>query len=160
GTRTRSPAARPAAPTRSARPPPPERVHAAAILNGGRGQRPGGGGVAAPQPVKVLVVEDEGLFRDMLQTALAAQPAIQVVGAVATGEEAVREAERVAPDVVLADIELGPGLNGVEAASRIRARHPETGVVLLSAHRDKQYIASLPAGEARGWSYLLKSSVT
>jgi len=116
--------------------------------------------VAVPHSVRVLVVEDEGLFRDMLQTALAAQPAIQVVGAVATGEDAIREAERVAPDVVLADIELGPGLNGVEAASRIRARHSHTGVVLLSAHRDKQYIASLPAGEARGWSYLLKSSVT
>jgi DNA-binding NarL/FixJ family response regulator len=116
--------------------------------------------VVAPQPVRVLVVEDEGLFRDMLQTALAAQPAIHVVAAVATGEEAVREAEHVVPDVVLADIELGPGLNGVEAASRIRARHSHAGVVLLSAHRDKQYIASLPAGEARGWSYLLKSSVT
>jgi len=116
--------------------------------------------VAAPHPVRVLVVEDEGLFRDMLQTALAAQPAIQVVAAVATGEEAVREAERVVPDVVLADIELGPGLNGIEAASRIRARHNHAGVVLLSAHRDKQYIASLPAGEARGWSYLLKPSVT
>lgn len=116
--------------------------------------------MAAPHPVRVLVVEDEGLFRDMLQTALAAQPTIQVVAAVATGEDAIREAERVAPDVVLADIELGPGLNGVEAASRIRARHAEAGVVLLSAHRDKQYIASLPAGQARGWSYLLKSSVT
>ena len=116
--------------------------------------------MAVPHPVNVLVVEDEGLFRDMLQTALAAQPTIQVVGATANGEDAIREAERVAPDVVLADIELGPGLNGIEAASRIRARHPHAGVVLLSAHRDKQYIASLPAGEARGWSYLLKSSVT
>ncbi|HEY7059840.1 MAG TPA: response regulator transcription factor [Chloroflexota bacterium] len=116
--------------------------------------------MSAPHSVRVLIVEDEGLFRDMLQTALAAQPAIQVVAAVATGEEAVREAERVEPDVVLADIELGPGLNGVEAASRIRARHAHAGVVLLSAHRDKQYIASLPAGEAHGWSYLLKNSVT
>src|SRR5207248_759104 len=113
-----------------------------AILNRGRGQRPGGVGVAAPHTVRVLVVEDEGLFRDMLQTALAAQPAIQVVAAVATGEDAIREAERVVPDVVLADIELGPGLNGVEAASRIRARHAHAGIVLLSAHRDKQYIAS------------------
>jgi DNA-binding NarL/FixJ family response regulator len=115
---------------------------------------------APPNPVRVLVIEDEGLFRDMLQTSLAAQPMIQVVGAVASGEAAVREAERIAPDVVLADIELGPGMNGIEAASRIRARHPHAGVVLLSAHRDKQYIASLPAGEARGWSYLLKPSVT
>jgi DNA-binding NarL/FixJ family response regulator len=115
---------------------------------------------APPNPVRVLVIEDEGLFRDMLQTSLAAQPMIQVVGAVASGEAAVREAERTAPDVVLADIELGPGMNGIEAASRIRARHPHVGVVLLSAHRDKQYIASLPAGEARGWSYLLKPSVT
>jgi len=115
---------------------------------------------APPHVVRVLVLEDEGLFRDMLQTALAAHPAIEVVGAVASGEEAVREAERVVPDVILADIELGPGLNGIEAAARIRARHADTGVVLLSAHRDKQYIASLPAGQARGWSYLLKSSVT
>jgi DNA-binding NarL/FixJ family response regulator len=115
---------------------------------------------AVPNPVRVLLIEDEGLFRDMLQTALAAQPSVQVVGAVATGEAAVREAEQAAPDVVLADIELGPGMNGIEAASRIRGRHPHTGIVLLSAHRDKQYIASMPAGEARGWSYLLKPSVT
>jgi DNA-binding NarL/FixJ family response regulator len=110
--------------------------------------------------VRVLVLEDEGLFRDMLQTALAANPSIEVVGAVASGEAAIREAERVAFDVLLADIELGPGLNGIEAAARIRAKHDGMGVVLLSAHRDKQYIASMPAGQARGWSYLLKSSVT
>jgi len=115
--------------------------------------------VAERAPVRVLIVEDEGLFRDMLQTALAANPAVEVVGAAPTGEAAIREAERVVPDVVLADIELGPGMNGIEAAAHIRARHPAAGVVLLSAHRDKQYIASLPAGEARGWSYLLKSSV-
>jgi DNA-binding NarL/FixJ family response regulator len=114
---------------------------------------------SAPTPVRVLIIEDEGLFRDMLQTALAAQPGVEVVGAVASGEAAVREAERAQPDVVLADIELGPGLNGIEAASRIRGTHPSLGIVLLSAHRDKQYIASLPADEAHGWSYLLKSSV-
>jgi len=110
--------------------------------------------------VRVLIVEDEGLFRDMLEKALTAHPAVQVVGAVATGEAAIREADRVVPDVVLADIELGSGLNGIEAASRIRAKHARAGVVLLSAHRDKQYIASMPAGEAGGWSYLLKPSVT
>ena len=115
---------------------------------------------APPHIVRVLVLEDEGLFRDMLQTALAAQPAIQVVGAVASGEAAIREAEHAHPDVILADIELGPGLNGIEASAQIRAKHPHVGVVLLSAHRDKQYIASMPAGQARGWSYLLKSSVT
>jgi DNA-binding NarL/FixJ family response regulator len=114
----------------------------------------------APSVVRVLVVEDEGLFRDMLQTALAAQASIQVVGAVGTADEAIREAERVEPDVVLADIELGSGMNGIEASARIRTRHPHAGVVLLSAHRDKQYIASLPAGEAGGWSYLLKPSLT
>jgi DNA-binding NarL/FixJ family response regulator len=115
---------------------------------------------APPHLVRVLVLEDEGLFRDMLQTALATHPAIEVVGAVANGEAAIREADRARPDVILADIELGPGMNGIEAAAQIRSRRPGTGVVLLSAHRDKQYIASLPAGEARGWSYLLKSSVT
>jgi DNA-binding NarL/FixJ family response regulator len=109
--------------------------------------------------VKVLILEDEGLFRDLLQTSLRTQQAIEVVGAVGSGEDAIREAARVRPDVIVADIELGPGLNGIEAAARVRANQPHVGVVLLSAHRDKQYIASLPAGEARGWSYLLKSSV-
>ena len=76
--------------------------------------------MAAPNPVRVLVIEDEGLFRDMLHTALAAHSTIQVVGAVATGEAAVREANAAG---ALAVTRLGvvPALPTREALDRFLA---------------------------------------
>jgi DNA-binding NarL/FixJ family response regulator len=109
--------------------------------------------------IRVLIVEDEGLMRDMLRISLSAYPNLEVVGAVGDGESAVKAAEELAPDVVLTDIELGDGPSGIEAGHRIKARQPRIGIVILSFHQEKQYIASLPASKASGWSYLLKQSV-
>ena len=109
--------------------------------------------------IRVLIVEDEGLMRDMLRISLSAYPNLEVVGAVGDGESAVKAAEELAPDVVLMDIELGDGPSGIEAGHRIKARQPRIGIVILSFHQEKQYIASLPASKASGWSYLLKQSV-
>lgn len=109
--------------------------------------------------IKVLIVEDEALFRDMLRTSLKAEPNVEVVGAVADGESAIRCAQELFPDVVLMDIELGSQPNGIEAARRIKDHRPQTGIVILSMHRDKQYIASLPVDRASGWCYLLKQSL-
>jgi len=112
------------------------------------------------QRIKVLIVEDEGLMRDMLRVSLSAYSNLEVVGAVGDGESAVRAAEELGPDVMLMDIELGDGPSGIEAGHRIRALQPRIGIVILSFHHEKQYIAGLPAERASGWSYLLKQSVT
>jgi len=114
----------------------------------------------AGQRIKVLIVEDEGLMRDMLRVSLSTYSNLEVVAAVGDGESAVRAAEKLCPDVVLMDIELGNGPSGIEAGHRIRALQPRIGIVILSFHHEKQYIAGLPADRASGWSYLLKQSVT
>ena len=109
--------------------------------------------------IRVLIVEDEGLFRNMLGIALATQRHLELVGAASNGHEAIRLAEELEPDVVLMDIELGSEPNGIQAGHRIRALRPSTGIVILSTYQDKQYIAALPADQASGWSYLLKQNV-
>lgn len=108
---------------------------------------------------RVLIVEDEPLFRDLLQTTLAGFAHIEVVGAVDNGLDAIRLAEEKAPDVVLMDIELGSEPDGIKAAHLIKAADPRVGVVILSMHRDKEYLASIPESRAAGWSYMLKQSL-
>ena len=110
-------------------------------------------------PIKVLVVEDEALFRDVLAAALSSQRDIEVVGAASNGQDAVRLAKELNPQVVLMDIELGSGPNGIEAGKAIKARPPYPGILILSHHKDRQYVANLPLDQASGWSYLLKHNV-
>lgn len=102
----------------------------------------------------VLIVEDQALFRQMLRSQLGRYPEIQVVGEASSGLEAVEKARAVQPDVVLMDIELGPGPSGIEAGYKIKAMNPAIGIVLLSMHVDRQFIVN-----AAGWSYLLKRNV-
>ena len=109
--------------------------------------------------IDVLIVEDEGLFRDMLKISLSSFTNLNVVGAVGSGNEAMQFAKESAPDVILMDIELGTEPNGIETGRLIRTENPKVGIVILSFHKDKEYISSLPPGEASGWSYLLKQSV-
>ncbi len=108
---------------------------------------------------RLLIVEDEDLFRDMLRVSLEANPAFEIVGTVGDGQSATLLAQDMEFDVVLMDIELGPGISGIEAGIQIKETHPEVGIVLLSVHREKELLASLPPHISNGWSYLLKQSV-
>ena len=98
--------------------------------------------------IKVLIVEDEQLFRNMLVALLSSQPDIQVVGAASTGQEAVYLARELSPSVVLMDIELGSGPNGVETGRVIKGIPPYPGIVILSRHKDRQYVINLPLEQA------------
>ena len=111
-------------------------------------------------PIRVLLVEDEELFSDLLSRAFATLDRVKLVGTARNGSEALRLAEVLRPDVVILDIDLGGGPNGIEVAIRVRANRPETGIVILTSHMDRQYVASLLEDQAAGWSYLLKQSVT
>ena len=110
--------------------------------------------------VNVMIVEDEGLFRDMLKISLASVPNMEVVGAVADGNAAIDGANRYNPDVILMDIELGSDPNGISAGRCIKKEHPEMGIVILSSHRERQYLGLISSEESSGWSYLLKQSVS
>lgn len=108
---------------------------------------------------RVMIVEDQGLFRDMLRACLGNQPGLAVVGAASDGCSAIQLASTVRPDVVLMDIELGPGPTGIQAGLEIQKLNPQVGMVLLTAHRSMHYLSDMLPAEAYGWSYLMKQSV-
>lgn len=105
------------------------------------------------------MVEDEPLFRDLLTRTLTNEPGLQVVGIAEDGEAAIKLFKEVSPDVVLMDIELPGEIDGIDAALKIKEESPLTGIVILSVHSDRRYVASLPLENGRGWAYLLKQTV-
>lgn len=116
-------------------------------------------GSTALETVRVLIVDDQVFFTQMLSSTLKDEAGIEVVGVAHDGDTAIRLAREKAPDAVLMDIELSGGLNGIEAGKRIKKERPQTGIVILSLHNDRRYVTSLPLEESPGWSYLLKQSV-
>ncbi|OGO02747.1 MAG: hypothetical protein A2Y91_01895 [Chloroflexi bacterium RBG_13_54_8] len=108
---------------------------------------------------KVVIVDDEALFRELLRRTLSAEPGIEVAGVAESGEAAIPLVRETKPDVVLMDIELPGELNGIEAALRIKEETPQIGIVILSAHSDRRYVTSLPLDDSQGWAYLLKQTV-
>jgi DNA-binding NarL/FixJ family response regulator len=105
------------------------------------------------QTIRILLVDDQTLFREGLHTLLAMQPDLQVVGEAGDGEEAVRETARLRPDVVLMDLRL-PLLDGVAATRRLRAAQPECRVIALTTFDDDEYVFEALRAGAVG--YLLK----
>ena len=90
--------------------------------------------------VRILIVEDEGLFRDMLKISLGSLPNMEVVGAVSHGGAAIEAANRLMPDVVLMDIELGSEPNGIAAGKAIKEENSDVGIIVLSGHKEREYV--------------------
>ena len=111
-----------------------------------------------PSPLRVVLAEDEGLYRDMLRAALGQDPTIEVVGAFADGDALLAGAAALRPDVALLDIELGSSINGVQAGLRLRQQLPDLGIVLLSNLGAPRFLAALKPEQIAGWAYLLKRS--
>ncbi|HEY2938968.1 MAG TPA: response regulator transcription factor [Gaiellaceae bacterium] len=107
-----------------------------------------------PDPIRVLIVDDHSVVREGLRMFLELQEGIEVAGEAADGDEAVREAERLRPDVVLMDLVM-PRLDGVDAMRELRERAPATRVVVLTSFLDDERL--LPAIRAGAAGYLLKN---
>ena len=105
--------------------------------------------------IKVMVVDDQRLFRQSLVSLLEQDPEIRVVGQAADGQEAFSVAVEQRPDIVLMDLDL-PKLDGVQATRRILERCPRTKVLILSVFGDEQHIAGGLAAGAAG--YILKDA--
>jgi len=106
------------------------------------------------EKIKVFLAEDHVLMREGTREFLEREEDIEVVGEAGDGEETVRLATQLRPDVAIIDIAM-PKLNGIEATKRIKAQNPSTAILILTAYDDDQYIfAVLDAGAA---GYLLKT---
>jgi DNA-binding NarL/FixJ family response regulator len=105
--------------------------------------------------VRVLLVDDQGLFREGLRTILSTHAAIEVVGEASNGEEALRVAAATRPDVVLMDLKM-PVLDGPSATRALREARPECKVIALTTFDDDEWVfEGLRAGAV---GYLLKDT--
>ena len=94
------------------------------------------------QPIDVVLVEDNDVFREALELLLDVTPDVRVVASVPNGEAALDVCPRVDPDVVLVDYRL-PGLDGVETTMAIRSACPRASVVVLTATAETGEVAAL-----------------
>ncbi len=115
----------------------------------------------APQPkrqkvsakkhiIKVLVADDHPVVRKGIQTYLAKQKNMRLVGEAVDGDEALRKARELSPDVVLMDISM-PGMNGLAVTEVLRKEAPDMKVLILSVHSNKQYIFRVIQAGAHGY---------
>jgi DNA-binding NarL/FixJ family response regulator len=105
--------------------------------------------------IRVLLVDDHPVVREGLAAMLATQKDFDVVGEASDGAQAVEMVERLGPDVVLMDLEM-PRVDGPEAIRRIRARHPDARVLVLTAYDTDERI--LDAVQAGAQGYMLKGA--
>jgi len=107
--------------------------------------------------LRVLLVDDHALVRAGMRSLLHEIAGVEVVAEAADGAEALRLAAEVHPDVVLLDIAM-KGMNGLDAAARLREQQPGAKVIVLSMHTSEEYVLlALRAGAA---GYLIKDSAT
>ncbi len=104
--------------------------------------------------IRILLVDDHELFRDGVASLLKTQNDIQIVGSLASGEEALDKVDDLAPDVVLMDIMMG-GITGIEATANLKQSSPDVKVILLSMEANSKFIES--GIKAGAWGYLPKS---
>ena len=102
---------------------------------------------AGPQPIRVLLVEDNDVFRQALILLLELQEGIEVVGAVSEGNLAVGACHEHRPDVVVMDFRL-PGMDGVETTIALTAECPDIAVVCLTASASPRELDALMAAGA------------
>jgi DNA-binding NarL/FixJ family response regulator len=106
-------------------------------------------------PIRLLIVDNHTLFRQGLVSLLQSEPGLQVIGEAAGGEEALKLAQELQPDVVLMDVKM-PGMDGVEATRRLLEVMPHTRVLMLTVSEEEENLfAAIQAG-ARG--YILKNA--
>lgn len=103
--------------------------------------------------IRVVLVDDQREVCEALSQGL--EPEFHIVGVAASGEELLREAPKLRPQVVVLDVSM-PGMSGIEAAEQLTSRHPEVRVVMLSMHADELYVTE--AIKAGASAYVLKTS--
>jgi two-component system response regulator NreC len=110
---------------------------------------------SARTKIRILVVDDHTILRVGLRMMLNAQPDIEVIGEASDGNQAVSEAMRLVPDVILMDIAM-PDCNGIEATRQVKRLQPETRILVLTMHENEEYLFQVLRAGASG--YILKEA--
>ena len=105
--------------------------------------------------IRILIADDHTLFRDGLRALLNSIPETEVVGEAATGDEAIAQAAKLQPDVILMDVQM-PGVTGIEATRRILRASPHIGVIVVTMFEDDASVFAAMRAGARG--YVLKGA--
>ncbi|MDB4894773.1 MAG: two-component response regulator [Firmicutes bacterium] len=105
--------------------------------------------------IRVLLVDDHAILREGIRYLLSASGEVDVVGEAQDGIEALEMVESLMPDAVLMDIAM-PRMNGIEATSELKKRHPELPVLILSMYDSEEYVVPILKAGASG--YVLKRS--
>jgi DNA-binding NarL/FixJ family response regulator len=113
------------------------------------------GSASPPEPVRVLLADDQRLVRESLGTLLGLLGGIDLVATASDGEEALAMSEEHRPDVVLMDLRM-PRLDGIEATRRLRERQPGIRVIALTTYADDESVLGALRAGARG--YLTKDA--
>ena len=107
------------------------------------------------QTSRILIVDDHTIVRKGIRALLGEIPDIEVVGEAADGQEAIVQADRLRPDVILMDLAM-PRMDGIEATRQIKARQPESRILVMTSFATDEKV--LPAIKAGARGYLLKES--
>jgi len=106
--------------------------------------------VSAKNKIKVLVADDHPVVRKGLQSCLAKHEHIKVLGEASDGDEALRKARELSPDLILMDISM-PKMNGLAVTELLRKESPRTKILVLSVHSNKEYIFRVIQAGAHGY---------
>ena len=106
--------------------------------------------------IKILLADDHDIVRKGLRSLLDRSPDFEVIGEALDGREAVKLSAELHADIVIMDVAM-PLLNGIDAASQIVRKNPQTGVIVLSMHSDEDYVLRALTAGVKG--YLLKDTV-
>ena len=105
--------------------------------------------------LRIFIAEDHQTVREGIKLLVNAQPDMEVIGEAGDGETAIKEVQRLNPDIVLMDISM-PTLNGLKATKRLRAASSDVKILTLTRHTDDGYLQQLIGAGANG--YVLKQS--
>ena len=105
--------------------------------------------------IRILLVDDHPIVREGIKSALSKRKNISIVGEAATGEEAMVKARKLSPDVILMDINM-PGMSGLETTRRLRKSVPDSKILALTMHENREYVLEMTQLGARG--YVFKDS--
>lgn len=105
--------------------------------------------------IRIVIADDHAVLRAGIRVLLELQADFEVVGEAASGQEAIQRVRETAPDVVIMDIGM-PGLDGMTATRQIKAEAPQTRILFLTQHENKEYV--LPGLKMGASGYVLKRS--